>query len=112
MYPQLIALTYVLVDYGDGTNTMWGINGTVYYLFLATQNVCKRRKNQQCEEPAVLEAINKIALVKSSMECHLSLCWFIAKMQCLPVWLENMWSYLTTTWYSRGVLVIIFTSVL
>ena len=53
-------------------------------------NVCKRRKNQQREGPAVLNAINKIALVKSSMECHLPLCWFIAKMQCLPVLLESM----------------------
>ena len=53
-------------------------------------NVRKRRKSQQREEPAVLDAINKIALVKSSMECHLPLCWFIANMQCLPVLLENM----------------------
>ena len=53
-------------------------------------NVCKRRKNQQCEEPAVLDAINKIALVKSSMEFNLNFCWFIAKMQCFPVLLENM----------------------
>ena len=29
MYPQLIALTYVLVDDGDGKNTMWGTSGTV-----------------------------------------------------------------------------------
>ena len=53
-------------------------------------NECKIRKNQQREEPAVLDAINKTALVKSSIECHLLLCWFIAKMQCLPVLLENM----------------------
>ena len=53
-------------------------------------NVCKRRKNQQREEPEVLDAINKISVVKSSMEYHLPLCWFIAKMQCLPVLLENM----------------------
>ena len=53
-------------------------------------NLCKKRKNQQREEPAVLDAINKISLVKSSMEYHLPLCWFIAKMQCLPVLLENI----------------------
>ena len=51
-------------------------------------NVCKRRKNKQREELAVLNAINKISLVKSPMECHLHLCWSIAKMQCLPVLLE------------------------
>ena len=52
-------------------------------------NVYKRRKTQQQEEPEILDAINKIALVKSSMECHLPLCWFIAKMQCLPVVLQT-----------------------
>ena len=90
MYSQLIALTYVLVDDGDGTNTMLGTSGTVYDLVVATQNVCKRHKNKQREEPAVLDAINKIVLVKSSMECQLPLCWFIVKMKCLPVLLENM----------------------
>ena len=54
------------------------------------KNVCKRRKTQQKEEPAILDTINKIELVKSSMECHLTLCWFIAKMQCLPVVLDKM----------------------
>ena len=44
--------------------------------------------NQQRVEPAVIDAINKITLVKSSMEFHLPLCRFIAKMQCLPVLLE------------------------
>ena len=29
MYPQLIALTYVLVDDVDGTNTMLGTSSTV-----------------------------------------------------------------------------------
>ena len=53
-------------------------------------NVCKRRKNQQREEPAVLDTINKLALVKSSMECHLPLCCFIAMMQCFPILLENI----------------------
>ena len=53
-------------------------------------NVCKRRKNHQREEPALLDTINKIVLVKSSMECHLPLCWFIAKMQCLSILLDNM----------------------
>ena len=53
-------------------------------------NVCKKRKNKQREEPAVLNTINKIELVKSSMKCHLPLCWFITKMQCLSVLLENM----------------------
>ena len=91
---------------------MRGSSGTVLDLVVATQNVCKRRKNQQREVPAVLDAINKIAFVKSSMECHLPLCWFIAKMQCLPVLLENMLSYLTTTWYSRGVSVVRVKSVL
>ena len=43
----------------------------------------KIRKNQQREVPAVLGAINKIAVVKSSMECHLPLCWFITKMKFL-----------------------------
>ena len=90
MFPQLIALTYVLVYDGDGTNTMWGTRGTVYDLVVATQNVCKSRKNKQREEPAVLDTINKIELVKSSMKCHLPLCWFITKMKCLPVLLENM----------------------
>ena len=47
MYPQLISLTYVLVDDGDGTNIMWGTSGTVYDLVVATQNVCKRRKTEQ-----------------------------------------------------------------
>ena len=47
-------------------------------------------KNQQREVPAVLDVINKIAVVKSSMEFHLPLCWFIMKMQCLPVLLENV----------------------
>ena len=37
-------------------------------------NLFKRHKNQQREEPAVLDVINKMALVKSSMECYLSLC--------------------------------------
>ena len=32
-------------------------------------NVCKRRKNQQREVPEVLDEINKIELVKSSMNC-------------------------------------------
>ena len=91
MYPQLISLTYVLVYDGYGTNTLWGTSGKVYDLVVAMQNVCKRRKNQQREEPAVLDAINKIALVKASLECHLPLCCFIAKMKCLPVLLENMW---------------------
>ena len=54
------------------------------------ENIYKIRKIQQQEEPAVLDAINKTALVKLSMECHLPLYWFIAKMQCLPVVLENM----------------------
>ena len=44
--------------------------------------------NQQRVEPALIDAINKIALVKSSMECHLPLDWFIAEMQCLPILLE------------------------
>ena len=53
-------------------------------------NVCKIHRTQQQEEPSILDAINKIALVKSSMECHLPLCWFITNMQCLPVVLEKM----------------------
>ena len=53
-------------------------------------NICKRHKTQQQEEPAGIDAINKIEVVKSLMECQLPLCWFIAKMQCLPVLLENM----------------------
>ena len=53
-------------------------------------NVRKRRKTLQQEEPAVLGAINKIALVNQSMECHLPLCWSIAVVKCLPVVLENM----------------------
>ena len=64
MYPQLIALTYVLVDDGDGTNTMKVKIVTEQDLVVATQNVCRRRKNKQREEPAVLDTINKIALVK------------------------------------------------
>ena len=75
------------------TNTVWGSSGTVYVLVVANQNICKRRKNQQRKVPAVLGAIKKIAVVKSSMECHLPLCCFITKMQCLPVLLENMWWY-------------------
>ena len=83
MYPKLIPLTYGLVDDEDGKNTMRGTSGTVQYLVIATQNVCKRRKNQQHEEPEVLNTINKIVLVK-----------------------------LTTTWYSCGVSAVRVTSVL
>ena len=53
-------------------------------------NICKICKTQKQEEPEVLDAINKIMLVKSSMKCHLTLYWFIAKIQYLPRLLENM----------------------
>ena len=53
-------------------------------------NVCKRRINKRGEEPAVRDAINKITLVKSSKECHLTLCWFTAKMQCLFLIIRNI----------------------
>ena len=53
-------------------------------------NVCKRHRTQQQEEPKIIDVINKIALVKLLMKCHLPLCWFIAKIQCLPVVLDNM----------------------
>ena len=42
-------------------------------------NICKRSKTQYQEEPEVLDAINKIALLKSSMKCHLPLCFFSRK---------------------------------
>ena len=40
------------------------LSGTVYDLVVATQNVGKRHENKQREVPAVLNAINKIAVVK------------------------------------------------
>ena len=55
MYPRINSITYVYVDDGDKRFGCWN------------ENICKIRKTQQQEEPEVLDAINKIVSLKSSM---------------------------------------------
>ena len=84
--------TYLLIGWWWIQNT-YTVRDKQYSVWFGcwNTNICKIRKTQQQEYPSVLNAINKLALVKSSMKCHLPLCSFIAKMKCLPVVLENMW---------------------
>ena len=79
-------LTYLCISWWWRRNT-YNMRDNQYSVGLgcSNANVCKRSKTQQQEEPVVLDAINKIVSLKSSMKRHLPLYWFIAKIQCFPV---------------------------
>ena len=61
-------LTYLCIGWWWRWNT-YNMRDTRYIVGFQcwNANICKRRKTQQQEEPAVLNAINKIVFLKSSM---------------------------------------------